>query len=65
MTRYQQYILSATEARAIRGSMDWASFYVDAACPRPDPPDPYAICASDPFYGVVVRDFVPAMAGKA
>ena len=64
MNTYQQYILSA-DARAIRGSMDWASFYVDAPCPRPDPADPYAVCAADGFYGVVVTDFVPAMNGKA
>ena len=64
MNTYQQYILSA-DAQAIRGSMDWASLYVDATCPRPDPADPYAICASDPFYGEVVKDFVPAMGGKA
>ena len=64
MDKYQQYILSA-EAQAIRGSMDWASLYVDATCPRTNPADPYAICASDPFYGEVVKDFAPLMGGKA
>lgn len=62
MNQYQSYILSG-EAQAIQGSMDWSSFYVDAACPSPL--DPYAICASDPFYGQVVTDFVSAMAAKA
>ncbi|CAD6572759.1 MAG: hypothetical protein ASARMPREDX12_005433 [Alectoria sarmentosa] len=62
MSRYQNYILSS-EAQAIQGSMDWSSFYVDAACPSPL--DPYAICASDAFYRQVVTEFVPAMAGKA
>ncbi|KAF6235215.1 hypothetical protein HO173_006409 [Letharia columbiana] len=62
MTQYQTYILSS-EAEAIQGSMDWSSFYVDAACPSPS--DPYAICASDPFYGQVVTDFAPSMAAKA
>ena len=62
MTQYQTYILSS-EAEAIQGSMDWSSFYVDAACP--DPSDPYAICASDPFYAQVVTDFAPSMAAKA
>ncbi|KAL9074998.1 MAG: hypothetical protein Q9161_001929 [Pseudevernia consocians] len=61
MNQYQTYILSS-EAQAIRGSMDWSGFYVDAACPSPS--DPYAICASDPFYGQVVTEFVPSMAAK-
>ena len=62
MTQYQDYILSS-EANAIQGSMDWSSLYVDTACPSDL--DPYAICTSDPFYGQVVTDFVPAMAAKA
>lgn len=62
MNQYQTYILSSG-AQAIQGSMDWSSFYVDAACPNPL--DLYAICASDPFYGQVVTEFVPAMAAKA
>ena len=62
MAGYQAYILSG-DAHALRGSMDWSAFYVDDACP--DPADPYAICASDPWYGPVVTEFVAAMAAKA
>ncbi len=62
MDQYQSYILSG-EAQAIQGSMDWSSLYVDEACPSPL--DPYAICASDTFYGQVVTDFVPSMTAKS
>lgn len=66
MDQYQRYILSSGDAPAIRGSMDWSSFYVGddaSACPGKD--DPYAICASDAFYGPVVREFAKAMGVKA
>lgn len=62
MNTYQTYLLSDEEAHAIRGSMDWSGFYVDKACP--DVLDPYAICASDAWYGEVVRGFVGLMGGK-
>ena len=63
MARYQAYVLSGDAAPALRGSMDWSSFYVRGACPGAG--DPYAICGSDAYYGAVVREFVPLMAAKA
>lgn len=63
MDEYQRYIL---DAPAIRGSMDWSSFYVgDEAGTCPGAKDPYAICASDAYYGEVVREFAKAMGEKA
>ena len=59
LNQYQQYILSS---EAIQGSMDWSSQIVSGACPGEG--DIYAICQADSFYGKLVTEFVPQMAGK-